>query len=240
MKNIVFIMMIVFWVLILVVGISAQDQKFDNILFLGDSLTVGIDSAVGLKEMGADIEAKIGRSVYECFKAAQNYKNYKTVVISIGTNDYSSDDGLFRNNFSKLIERVMSNNPKAKIYVNTIPGCNETVAREKGYSISNEKIDNKNNIIKDLAASYKVLSIDINKELGAINPEDTIDGIHMKEHIYKKWYDILSPELIVKKKVFVLSFKDNKEEHITNLKNTFEHYFTKTNDCKCSICDGGQ
>ena len=58
---------------------SAEEIETDllsNTLFLGDSLTVGINNTVDLESYGAVVDAKVGRNINQCYEDAKKYTNF--------------------------------------------------------------------------------------------------------------------------------------------------------------------
>ena len=176
-------------------GGADTNVNLSGVLFLGDSLTEGLNNTANLSAKGATVDAVVGRNIKQCNDAARSRSGFKVVVIGIGTNDYSASESSFKNNYQQLIDTVKTNNPDATIYINTLPGVNEEVAKNTGYSITNSAVNAKNRIIKKLAEDNLIGSIDINAKLGAIKKEDTTDGLHMKGATYTRWFNILKSEI---------------------------------------------
>ena len=178
---------------------SAEEIETDllsNTLFLGDSLTVGINNTVDLESYGAVVDAKVSRNINQCSEAAKKYTNFKRVIIGIGTNNYGTEPSTFSKQYQELIDIVVANNPEADIFINTIPGVNEVKAKHCGYYIKNYHVDEKNSLIKELATSNKLYCMDINTYLGEITMDDTSDGLHMNGKIYEKWFNFINSEVM--------------------------------------------
>lgn len=173
-----------------------EEFSWENTLFIGDSLTVGMNEAVSLEDKGATVCAKVGRTISEAEDSVYNLTNYDRVVIGIGTNNYGSDSEIFANQYRELISIVKKNNPDAEIYANTIPGVNDSKAESNGYYITNSKVDSKNNIIKEIAQAEDVLCLDINEYLGNLSIDDTRDGLHLRNNVYEKWFAFMESSFI--------------------------------------------
>lgn len=172
-------------------GVEEETINWNDILFIGDSLTVGLNTECGLENLGSTVDAEVGRRIDEGINAAERHSGFKAVVITIGTNSFGMENDLFAETYQKIIDKVKENNPESTVYVNTIPPCEENKARNYGYYIGNDALDEKNEIIRSLE---NVIVLDLNKELKD-NGYETMDGIHLKNSSYNIWFEFLKENL---------------------------------------------
>ena len=98
-------------------GGADTNVNLSGVLFLGDSLTEGLNNTANLSAKGATVDAVVGRNIKQCNDAARSRSGFKVVVIGIGTNDYSASESSFKNNYQQLIDTVKTNNPDAIILI---------------------------------------------------------------------------------------------------------------------------
>lgn len=170
---------------------TIEETSWDDILFLGDSLTVGLNAECDLESLGSTVNAEVGRGIQDCLESAKKHNGFKTVVITIGTNSFGMDNEEFKNVYEEIIKEVKENNPEGTLYINTIPPCEEQKARNTGYSITNNAIDEKNEIIRNLE---NVIILDLNEELKS-KGYLTEDGIHLTDESYQIWFEFLRENL---------------------------------------------
>lgn len=175
--------------------VNGEEVDFSRTLFLGDSLTVGMNNSVNMQGMGAVVDAKVSRTISGCIDVASNYYDFDRVIIGIGTNNYGSSVDTFNEEYQELIDIVVGNNPNAIIYINTIPGVNEGKASSNGYTIKNYHVNEKNQLIKTLAENNGLFCMDVNNYLGTISSSDTGDGLHMNSATYLKWFNFICEQI---------------------------------------------
>ena len=152
-------------------------DKYTNILYIGDSRTVGLESVI---ENTRNIKfiCKIGQG-YD-WLINQNIEQYITndtlVLINLGVNDLY--------NIDKYINYLQSFN-NDNFYYLTVGPVSETKEQAFGYSVKNKDIQEFNDKIKD---NFK--TIDINNYLNS-NGFETKDGIHYTDQTYLNIYDYL-------------------------------------------------
>lgn len=187
--------MILMLIFISIGRVNGEEVDFSRTLFLGDSLTVGMNNSVNMQGMGAVVDAKVSRTISGCIDVASNYHDFDRVIIGIGTNNYGSSVDTFNEEYQELIDIVVGNNPNAIIYINTIPGVNEGKALSNGYTIKNYHVNEKNQLIKTLAENNGLFCMDVNNYLGTISSSDTGDGLHMNSATYLKWFNFICEQI---------------------------------------------
>ncbi len=194
--------MIIFLMVILIIGVTAcrntNDEKsvtadFKNSIFVGDSITEGFAFNEILPEecviAGAGATAGF---TYDDIDAMVERKP-DNIFIMLGSDDIlmpvDNPKELFRNDLTKLINKIKEELPSAKIYLQSItPVTQEALTQETRYG----KIEEYNNLLKELADILTVNYVDIGA-LAQENPDlFAEDGIHFKKEFYQLWLKKLS------------------------------------------------
>ena len=193
---------------------SAQvdDSWFSTAAFLGDSRTEGLQAYSGLKygdffySRGMNVflvdddnykVVTIGGQKYSILDALAR-KQYQSVYIMMGINELGYPAASFRSGLSKLLQRVNEIQPNAVIYLQTLPPVNEEVAQKNKLdpSINNTNVATFNQIIKELAAQYKVALIDTGSvyrdQNGSLPANLASDGVHFVPSAYRRWVDYMA------------------------------------------------
>lgn len=183
---------------------KADFSYFDNCVFIGDSISVGlmayniltpdkVIASIGLNISKIDSE-KISTSFGKLTaNEALIQKKPANIYIMLGSNGiaWMSNDSMI-SKYSSFIDKVKSDLPDTKIYILSIPPVTEgrEVAAEN--PIKNSVIDAYNSELLKLANSKNVYFVDINtalkNNLGKLDTEKAEkDGMHFK----KATYDIM-------------------------------------------------
>lgn len=184
------------------VVIQVDESWFDDVLFIGDSRTVGLRDYARLGE--AEYFASIGMSVFDVFDVwaedrpfgtkkldyVLENRSYGKIIIALGLNDCGEGQELIMEHFQKLIDYVHEKQPEAKIILHGII----TVGRRKAQEAWYFGIDNLyqlNEGMKLLADGETVFYMDANEwvadEEGYLPDEWSGDGCHPYATGYKDW-----------------------------------------------------
>lgn len=198
-------LMMSFLIGILLVGMTgcgnttaAKDDaaKFKNSVFMGDSITEGfaINEILAKECVIAGAGATAGFT-YDYIGTLVE-KKPDNVFIMLGSDDMLMpvDDPkeLFRNDLTKLINKIKEELPDSKLYLQSItPVTQEALKQEPRY----ERIDEYNVLLQELAGILSVNYVDIGalaKETPAFFAED---GVHFQKEFYQLWLKKLSKSL---------------------------------------------
>lgn len=170
--------------------------QFKNSVFMGDSITEGFafNEILPKEQVIAGAGATAGFS-YDDIDALVERKP-DNVFIMLGSVDILMpvDDPkeLFRNDLTKLINKIKEELPGSKIYLQSItPVTEEALNQEPRY----QGIEEYNGLLEELAGKLAVHYVDIGalaKESSALFAED---GIHFKKEFYQLWLKKLSESL---------------------------------------------
>lgn len=172
-------------------------EKLDyqaDIVFFGDSIIRGSDfrkyfpdkKIVNLGYSGDNLSGMLQRvTMIKALKPSQ--------IFILGGINGMTDKNVKQNAiiYAKLLDRIMETVPDAKIYVNSLL----PLSSEKEKSIcKNKTIRYFNQLISNVAQKKQIEFIDIYsvyEKDNMLNPDLTIDGIHLYPHAYDKWAKIL-------------------------------------------------
>lgn len=177
---------------------------FDDVLFIGDSRTVGLRDYTPLSEH-ADFLCETSLTISKLLKS--NFKGKGTVEQFLSKNDYgkiyimvgvnelgtgTTED--FLGEYSSTIDRIRELEPDAKIVIQAIMNIDrERSSKDKVYNNSN--ILGRNNAIATLADNETIFYIDVNEavtdEEGFLRDDLRGDHLHLRGASNEVWVDFL-------------------------------------------------
>ncbi len=183
-----------------------DERYFDDALFIGDSRMEGFGLHSGLK---STFYAATGLQLHEIdrYKVVRTANGkvpifsvmqpgvYKKVYIKVGLNELGwGTDELFLQEYADLIARIRELEPDAIIYVHGL--IHVTAAKSESDKIhTNEAINARNAMLQQFAAEQQAYYVDINEVVsdatGALLPDLTSDGIHLKAKYMELWKNYL-------------------------------------------------
>ena len=192
---------------------AVDNDYFGDAVFIGDSRTDGLRLYSGIT--GSHFISYQGVSVFSAadpdkklidlgdgekvsFLEALARRSYAKVYIMLGINELGYPAASFRSGLSKLLQRVNEIQPNAVIYLQTLPPVNEEVAQKNKLdpSLNNTNAATFNQIIKELAAQYKVALIDTasvyRDQHGSLPADLASDGVHFVPSAYRRWVDYMA------------------------------------------------
>ncbi len=168
----------------------------NEIIFLGNSITDGaewfelFDGNPNIKNRGIggdDTDGILDRL------AEVTESHPAKVFMMIGTNDlaYGKNVEYILNNYRKIINRVKSESPNTKLYIQSVLPVEDALH----YTRPNTKILKINEGLVELTKEYSLIYIDLDgvfkDEKGKLNPDFSIDGLHLNGKGYLEWKKIL-------------------------------------------------
>jgi len=172
--------------------ISGAASTFDlsTSAFIGDSLTIGLDTYNGLKKGGATVIAETGAGLPRIKQLVDNANipsTVKTVYLLAGTNSCTAYDSTFETQYQAILTSIGAKAPGARIVLTSLP----PVIDGKGHNASNSYIMAKNQVINRIASGSGLQIIDIWSQLqqdNALNPAYSADGLHLNKNGYNIWF----------------------------------------------------
>jgi lysophospholipase L1-like esterase len=170
-----------------------------DIYFLGDSLTDGCEwnelfSNPKIKNRGINGDTTEG--ILNRIDQLAQSKPQK-IFIMIGINDLfgNVDKNTILTNYQKIIKVITDNSPKTKIYIESILPFNSEIDKTNR-KINNQDISNLDNNLKNLSNNSNIFYIDLYSlfldSSGQLNPQYTLDGIHLNGKGYIIWKNGIS------------------------------------------------
>lgn len=190
---------------------------FDKTVFIGDSRTEGLLLYSGVANLngfcykGLSLDKlKTDRSItvkdrsgrFTCYEAIEITK-YGSYYIMFGINELGwSDFDIFIEYFNQLIDKIISVNPRAVIYVESILPVTKSKSQSNSV-FTKENVDTLNQRLLDMCSSrgdviYLDIASSVSDEEGYLKDEWTVDGVHctadackkiieyIRYHVYKK------------------------------------------------------
>lgn len=188
-------------------------EHFNTATFLGDSITEGMAiyatgytnaQVRGYRSAGPQIIVNnsvvhdYARNVDEAALDAIVASQPDFLYVLFGTNALVNQGGedSFIAYYDKMIEILQQNLPGVAIYIQAIPGVQETVVQTKP-GLDNARIQTINNMLANIALTRGCYFVNIQEALtypdgSQIDEYQTSDGIHMGPAGYAAWADYLA------------------------------------------------
>ena len=188
-------------------GTRVGDDYFDDVAFVGDSITEGIKlydlmsnstvvAARGINLDSVFTDDKIrttegNTTVMKALSAADPQKIY----IMFGANGvgwYTEEH--FNQVYTKFVQAVEKQHPDSQIFLQSILPVTQKFDDNRD-DISNKKIDRYNEIIVGIAEAEGVYYLDVasvfKDDKGCLPEDSNGDGMHFGGVYYQKWFDYL-------------------------------------------------
>ena len=185
-----------------------EDTYFADAVFLGDSRTDGLRLYSGLKEgtflcvTGATVESVFTRANWKqpdgtevpLLDALAQMECGK-IYLMLGINELGwAGTDIFRNQSTKLLERLREDHPDAEIYIQAILPVSAAQEAKKSY-VNNSRIAAYNEVWRELAyelgVSYLEVGEVLTEEDGCLPKNLTYDGVHLTPKGCKIWLEYL-------------------------------------------------
>lgn len=182
--------------------VPVTEQWFDDVLFIGDSRTVGLREYARLGD--ADYFCSVGMTVFDAMDTRESdvgfsqmhleqllkERRYSKIYISLGLNECGYPYDLLMDGYGTLLNTVRRLQPHAVVILQSMI----TVSRRKAASqwyFSLENLNRVNEGIQEFADGTTVRFIDANTyfadEEGYLPSEKTADGCHFYPSGYQEW-----------------------------------------------------
>ena len=195
---------------------AVADSYFDDALFIGNSLIVGLQRAVPLN---ARYFASVGLNVSQVFSKelipltdgttvtiadAIGRVEFSKVYLMFGINELGwGSITSFINYYAKIIDCIRESNPQAVIYVQSILPINEEKwAKSRDYQscINNYAVATFNQKIVEMCNNKNVCFVNVAEvltdETGNLFSESTSDGVHVGGVFSVRWVEYLKTHTV--------------------------------------------
>ena len=197
-------------------NISVDDSYLDDAVFIGDSLTNGLQlyksvkNAIIISETGLNIESVTNKplmfnnqsvSVLEAIKQANRNKIY----IMIGANGIGwLDNDYMIKLYSEWLNNIKSELPNSIIYVQSILPITQKLSDEnqnKPNALTNDKIESYNQALHEMCNKNKIYFLNVaeifKNENNALPDEASpVDGLHLTSKYYNNWLNYIKTHTI--------------------------------------------
>ncbi|HHU22626.1 MAG TPA: hypothetical protein GXZ52_04300 [Clostridiales bacterium] len=186
------------------------EEWFADAIFIGDSLTHGLQIFSGLKTPRYLCYQSVSAANFSSYKCINNMTltipqalsgvSGEKVFIMLGINDLGSDVKTFKNRYEKVLDTVESSLPEARIYIQSLTPVSADQSAKSSY-INRSQIQKFNACIEELAKERGLTYIDVYGALADSNgdlPKEGIgwDGVHLSTAYYVKWYEYLKTAVV--------------------------------------------
>lgn len=194
------------------VQVEVDNSFFDDAVFIGDSRTEGFMiyediNAISYTHKGLMVDTIFTSPVItqdgQKITVMEALKNtsFNKVYIMLGINETGWQSSyFFIQKYGEIIDEIKKINPDAVIYVESILPVSEKVSMNHSY-IKKEKIDEYNDLIKEMVKEKGVYYLDISSavanEAGYLPEDAATDGIHLNKKYCDKWLQYLKTHYIV-------------------------------------------
>ena len=176
---------------------KVDDSYFDDAVFIGDSLTMGIKFFSGLNstficQTGLNTQ-KLENSALDSGKTVietlRDMDKVGKIYIMLGTNEisYNDPEGYLKR-YSSFIDRVKEEMPGTLIYIESIMPVSQ--AKSSSSTIKNDTVKKFNEKLIELAKEKECYYIDSNSKFagedGYLPAADSSDGIHLNPSGYRE------------------------------------------------------
>lgn len=174
---------------------SLEQMNVDaEIVFFGDSITRGGQWSTAFPEKKIVNLGISGDTIYGMIERVKMLAAVKPekVFICGGINSLTDRNmPIVVEQYKNLLKEIYKTVPDVKVYVQSVLPISE--AKEKECA-DNTMITRFNNELEILAEEYNATYVDVNSLYvlnGAMNPDLTKDGIHLKPEAYDRWYEMI-------------------------------------------------
>lgn len=189
---------------------KAEDESFlSSAVFVGDYFVYYADYigyceyALPVYSTGYDLNALLSKKVVRLEGESVTLTDYvasvngaKAFYIMLSAESISwMDYPTFVKKYTALLDEIIAAQPNADIYIQSILPINQAETSKRGYSVTNEKIDQINAYLASIAEEKEVWYLDLASEFkdknGELPVEMTTNGIRLNDEAYALWYEYI-------------------------------------------------
>lgn len=186
---------------------------FDNAVFIGDSRTQGLMMFGGITE--AEFYTGTGITVRDVVKTplvkqgngeititdALKQNNFDSIIIMLGINELGwAYKESFKTAYGEMLDAITAASPNSVIYAELIMPVNRELMEQPKDYITNQRIIEYNDIIKQVCEERNINCIDTFSAMcdknGNLYEQASTDGIHLNVEFLQRWVKYLKGEPI--------------------------------------------
>ena len=176
-----------------------QNEVFQNVVLLGDSITEGFDVAkylpgrrvlnrgIGADVIGNDLPAEDNRGVLKRLDESVFNCAATDVFLMIGINDLGSGHtpDVMEEGYRDILQRIKTEAPRVRVHVQSVLPTRDNFAKH------NANVVDFNGRLKKMAEEFGYDYLDVHAlmvdDKGELKAEFTGDGLHLNEAAYRLW-----------------------------------------------------
>ena len=176
---------------------DAINYNASTSIFIGDSLTVGLNNIGGLTDDGATVIAETSAGLDRIRELVENssdsvWEGKDRVYLLAGTNSSTLQPDVFKEKYNDILKAIRKKAPTGiTIILTSMP----PVVDNRAHNTSNSWINKNNAVIQEIAQTngYKILDIWSQlQDKGALKDTyDSGDGLHLSSAGYQVWYNLV-------------------------------------------------
>lgn len=178
---------------------QAENNAYQNIVLLGDSITEGftlskhfpyariLNRGIGADVIGNDLLPDDKRGVLKRLNESVFNTGATHLFILIGINDLGMGHTpqQMEKGYEEILKQIKEKDPQLKVYVQSV------LPARGGFNKHNPNVLDFNKRIKALAEKYQYTYVDLHSLMtddnGELKAEFTGDGLHLTDDAYKVW-----------------------------------------------------
>jgi len=181
-------------------------SDFSNVLFIGDSITIGFINAHNTPVDKERVYAKIGAHVFEGSNLLGGNSNLiidrcngsvDYIFVMFGANDYGYKMSAYKNWYKELVKSIKQMFPNAQIVLQSVLPMNSTAA-EPNRDQQPQKL---NSVVKAVAIEENIQYLDVSNSIPNLRQLLHTDGLHFKPELYPLWITVI---------------ENNQKQHLNN------------------------
>ncbi|MGI6029896.1 MAG: GDSL-type esterase/lipase family protein [Eubacteriales bacterium] len=181
---------------------AVEDSYFDDAVFIGNSLTEGMElfgelpNATYYASTGISVNQILTKGIVDGQTVPQALASHSfgKVYVMLGINEAGMDQETFRQRYTELIDTICQTQPQAVVYIQSILPV--TAKRDaRGDNINNANVAALNGILREIAQEQEVYYLDVASAIdggtGVLPAEVGGDGVHLSKKYYLVWKEYL-------------------------------------------------
>jgi len=184
--------------------ITATIINKKKVIFLGDSVTEQTNWDDLFKKSVVVNTAIGGNYTYKLLHDLDSisFNHTDKVFLMIGVNDLGRGENLdeIMRNYKSIVNRLIHMPSQFQLVIQSVLPINESMKETNfpDYKASNENIIKLNKFLVELCEKEKLTYVDIHSHMiianKQLNPNFTVDGVHLNKNGYQIWKKILAKE----------------------------------------------
>lgn len=186
---------------------SGNHECFEDCAFIGNSRTLDLKDYGLVKNVYASVGVNVSTVYTKCAPGSSRpimdeigNRHFKRYFLQFGENECGwSSESAFISRYKKVVEDIKRKDPRAKIYLQSMIPITKSASDKAEFDCTNERIESRNELIKQIAKDEGVEYIDVAsyfKDIRGNLPDDAAyDGVHLNKSSCEKWLEVLENKM---------------------------------------------